>query len=1181
MPNFPDINKIHGLIEDLEKINLISNDLISQFYLYLGVKPLIDKIDFIIVEEDSTNLNFINLGISVENYDDNNNSVLIKIYKNFTKFLPFIVIREVLRCFINEDFRNNNSLNLIINQITITFLSNHNLVKEWRSVILESIPQKKLELINEFNRLEYLYSNINLINDPNPTQFFFQYLHKHKNLINQDVKSFSFIFFKDFKESFSESTFNNELVETLRIIIIIFLRVKKHHDYLQYKNFFLEFKTKKIIETDLSLRKFTQNMDWIKNHSYITLSYQINWPALNIAVIILYIEFNPLLNKLKLLKILKDVPFFISPKISVISNSVDISGYVVIPKIYLDDFINFLNSLKENNYISSFKVLLRLSQDHCVNLNYFKEEFGNRGLINYKHYKYQKKNEIVIHLEWNEKYKNQDLSLLEFLILNRVRMFLFSGLGFERRVDNLKIIKSDIFNEIIKQKTFINKLKENLKNIYKSDSLKIFVLQKLYQDQDLGFFYAKKKIHNYLDLINKLEPLIEENRIENINDLQKFLSRNIISSLIEDNLVIAKTNIQDYVIKEFFSVYFDSKREFYQKVANYKIYNELLELSSFLKIFSLNNIIKIVNDEKLINILFQNKDKKLNEIYEQYQVQDLNSEMLDKILAGFIDSTPPVLTPLLINTIITKKFEKDYFQLVLSDSVDIPKKLQNLRNSFPRTLINYNQNLISSENLYSIEISMPSLDIKEKHLFISIIYNIFKNSIIYIKNYLWSGFILEFLLRDFYDFEEKKFFYTKDLYKGYLKFVYNHFKNKLGVSRTKKFKNQKILWTCEDNFFELVKIVGNRIARENNVYDSFILEQLKFLFLNIESLICITEEFKEKKIEIFFQNHIKAIKFIPVFKRFNLSRFITYFYSSDLNQINFKSLLGTNFLKIEYPACIDDSIPFLVDHIISSNQFNNSILDNVLAPENKIREYCGFVVKKTHILFHFEMNFTPEGWDYDSVIFKEHLENVLFNKEYQFKIPNLKSFQFSDNDELPQYDLNSPEFQDLCEIYNYHSIDIKSYIGTKKIKTVERIQTLLKKGLIFPYIILKNLGFQESLYLIIPDLNQDSVNTLIKIFGWFNYGFIHEIEGKYFIYGFDEPVEFTHGLMMKIYFPKCELSEFKQLFDKVFEYLQVKHYLILKDFVNGETLVKNIHEDPDFFKTHHPLRNIINDHKDV
>ena len=68
--------------------------------------------------------------------------------------------------------------------------------------------------------------------------------------------------------------------------------------------------------------------------------------------------------------------------------------------------------------------------------------------------------------------------------------------------------------------------------------------------------------------------------------------------------------------------------------------------------------------------------------------------------------------------------------------------------------------------------------------------------------------------------------------------------------------------------------------------------------------------------------------------------------------------------------------------------------------------------------------------------------------------------------------------------------------------------------------------------------------------------------------------------MMEIYFPKCELSEFKQLFDLVFEYLEIDYYLILKDFVNGDTLVKNLYEDPNFFDTYHPLRNVKNDGKD-
>ena len=65
---------------------------------------------------------------------------------------------------------------------------------------------------------------------------------------------------------------------------------------------------------------------------------------------------------------------------------------------------------------------------------------------------------------------------------------------------------------------------------------------------------------------------------------------------------------------------------------------------------------------------------------------------------------------------------------------------------------------------------------KEKELLNSVIYNLFKKSIINFKSYLWSGFTEAFSRRDFYDFENEKFFYSKDLFEQFFLYVQNIFK---------------------------------------------------------------------------------------------------------------------------------------------------------------------------------------------------------------------------------------------------------------------------------------------------------------------------------------------------------------------------------------------------------------------
>ena len=62
--------------------------------------------------------------------------------------------------------------------------------------------------------------------------------------------------------------------------------------------------------------------------------------------------------------------------------------------------------------------------------------------------------------------------------------------------------------------------------------------------------------------------------------------------------------------------------------------------------------------------------------------------------------------------------------------------------------------------------------------------------------------------------------------------------------------------------------------------------------------------------------------------------------------------------------------------------------------------------------------------------------------------------------------------------------------------------------------------------------------------------------------------------MIKIYFPKCEISEFMRLFDLLFEYLEIKDYLILNDLVDGKNLIKSIYGGLAFLNSYNPLKNL-------
>jgi hypothetical protein len=138
---------------------------------------------------------------------------------------------------------------------------------------------------------------------------------------------------------------------------------------------------------------------------------------------------------------------------------------------------------------------------------------------------------------------------------------------------------------------------------------------------------------------------------------------------------------------------------------------------------------------------------------------------------------------------------------------------------------------------------------------------------------------------------------------------------------------------------------------------------------------------------------------------------------------------------------------------------------------------------------------------------------------------------------------------------------------------------LLKKKLIFPYISLKNLDLRDKVSIILPDIKPKFIEKLLSIFSYFNICHLYETEGEFFISGFPKVKHFESGLLIEIWFPQCELSEFFDIFDLVFHYLDLKYYLTLTDLVKGKTLIKNIFGMVDF-DSYHPLTNLKWNEKD-
>ncbi len=253
---------------------------------------------------------------------------------------------------------------------------------------------------------------------------------------------------------------------------------------------------------------------------------------------------------------------------------------------------------------------------------------------------------------------------------------------------------------------------------------------------------------------------------------------------------------------------------------------------------------------------------------------------------------------------------------------------------------------------------------------------------------------------------------------------------------------------------------------------------------------------------------------------------------------------------------------------------------NWLSKSKKIiSEYCLFFVKRIYVIFHFETNLDPTGWNLEANRFKTHMQKVLFDPNFNSQISGINEYNIGDLFKSSYYGPDSPFFKNLTDIYGAKSIDIKSYLGGMKYAVIEKILNLLQNKLIVPHIKLKNLDFQDKFYIILPSVKKELIETIVKIFNFFNYCHIYDIEGEYFIKNLEDKIIFEHGLLIKLYLPSTNFSDFQPIFNKLFQFLEIKKYLILNDMVEGKNLIKATFGHINFSK-YNPLNNIKWNEKD-
>lgn len=1178
MTSLPKYNYLLNLNIDKIDLNKLFNKLVKNISQYLELKPKYSKFKIIIEEENNLKKqkakNVLDVGV---NRINNNGILTIILDKNYSDFLPFILLRECYYLFI-KDFKNyEESKKLIVNQILLNDLSNapKELIDKWNYIINNRITNldqisKGINKLTEFERIGIFFRLKRTLEKFDPVKFFFKNIN-HFNFRSED--EIHHIFNEEFLNySLKSIKKKNLIVETIYCITKIFYKVKEYKNLLSYKKFFKSFKGN-ILETNLSLRGFTEGMEWIKNKSYISPSYQLNYNSIGIVVFILVLKFNPKLRKKEIFKVLKKFPFFISPKLSFNGFGTYICGYIISPYQYFQDLLNFLEKIKNFNFILKYWSLIRSRQKHFVNLNHFRDFFEEKRFINKTHQNYDKKYEIESEVNFGERFYDIKLSIFDFLILDRIRFFSVSGFGFERRNETLKILKTDLLNELTNKKSIILELEEYLKIFHQSINFRREFIGVVENNKKLGFFGIRERIDLYLQIVDFLDRIISDNKKIKSNEyLRKFIDNQAGSMQYNDYLLIKNKELVGFIIKRFFTFYFNSKMKYMEIVRKYKQFRDFINLCYQLRIFNLDNIIRLLENKDIISKIYGKKQRDLEKMYNKYKLYKINSTSIEERMDEFIKNNPPMIYPHLINTISDIDYVSDHIQLIVKASIFAKRVIESLSTYFPRFLIYYSKNRRKGKNYY-VEISCPKLSRKEKKIFFSYLKNKLKDDLIFAKSFLWSGFLPGFTNRNFYDFTKKRFFYTPDLFDQYFLFVKNTFPNLSKLPEEKNQAFQSNMWDQVDNFECLIEEVEKHDYSSNLDFSILHLTKLLDFNINLNENLLNDQKYLELKKNFFFQNYVDSINFLPAFSKFNLEQFYLYIYSFDLGKIDYKLLFINSFQKVQYPAKIEKTNSLFIRYIMPFRAPNLSYINWITKSKRAIREYCTFSIKKMHTIFHTNFNLTPDGWYYSADKFKVHMQKVLFDPKYNIKIPELKEFDVSKVSETQRFGKNSPEFKSLTQIYDTEPIDIKSHLGTKRYPTIKNIKTLLEKNLIFPYLSFKNLALDDEILFILPNAKAEHIQKLLKVFSYFNLAHIYEIHGEFFIYGFNEEIHFENGLFIKLFFPKCELSEFFKIFDKLFDYLDIDHYIILHDLVDGKTLLKNIYGGLDFLDSYNPLLN--------
>ncbi|MHA1146908.1 MAG: hypothetical protein ACTSR8_01540 [Promethearchaeota archaeon] len=1110
------------------------------------------------IEEFSESI--FNFGVE-RKYEENTNKLIsLTIDSKYAKFLSFLLLREAFYCFIPPLCLKNDYVPFFINEIIEIILHRDSNLNEWKKLIRSNTDTYEY-FKGEFYRIEKFFKLKGTRPENNGIPYTIQYIREHSETLERKQDFFDPMF-NSRQYKISKNLYNDDIVETLRILFLLFSNEKTYRSQIEYIELFKKYKRENKIESYMGNKKFARNFRWIRDNTEIAPSYDLNKYYFGYANYFVQITYHPKLTYIQAIRTLKFIPYITGMQYSFEGFSINIMISIMLIDIYKKDFFSLLDSLKEEGIISSYSFVRIEINANLLNLNYFREFHNRDRILSRMMPEYRKQYEIAYYFNHQpERVSFRPFSLLEWYVYDRCWRWSTTGFSFSDKSKTLSDIRNDLRAYKWNHIRFRAELQAQAKKIYADKKIQDLLENFILRNKGSGFYIVLEKINHLLKLMEIFLEHRELSTITNLSDLKRYFQKNPFSFILEDNLNLTH-EVKKTLYGELFPLYCESKEEFSRFILRLQTVKNFLNACNNLKILDLEDIIKVGKNKSYLSHILESQKEKFKKLKPLFSRRGVRMENIDAIINRFLAPHPPIINPYMVSTIVVSPFSPTLFTFLFDRPKEIGLFYKKLIPYVPKSWLKIDKKKAILDT-YTI-----GLTNKEKIIFISALNSMFEQ--LKGRRYFFSGFFISYRLIDYYDLIDKSYVYISSLYKQIRLSITDTLKDIRGIQKiTIPDIIAKPLFLLDKDLEDFYNEVSERKENEQIDLSLTSLNSLKDFYHNFSDIFKDYDSFKQFSQSETFQKYIYKIKVLPIFQRFGISKYYTLIRPISISDLDLRLLLQNNFISLKTPLNIGETCSLYMKNIFPHQSPNLGYINWLSKSKKNISEYCVFFPKKIHNVFHFDTSLGPDGWYSSKSSFKYHVQRVLFDKSYKRDLSKLKTISV---DNIPEDILIEPTnelYKDYLSVYNPISNDLINKLQEEDFFL--KFKRLLDNDLIIPQFSLKKLGLTEKFYFFFPNLEISAKEKLISIFSFFNLCQIFEIQGHFFIFG-EEEIIFEEGLFIKLYYPDLQFSEILQVFLQVFEALELPQTGLISD------LGKVHHNLYTFFENKEELKIYLNDY---